>query len=637
MTKLPVIVGFGGFNAAGRSSFHQGYQRTVLESLSAAKRQETLAGLAVMMGKVTVNKGDYYNGEQRISPAEIEANFGQAICDNTLIRRIGKEFFDIDRVHFHENIRLDKQDLSFELSKKALPNPLPEGWQLMAGSSLDDADKTVRIRLSHQSPLRTPSYRKLPVQAAGQLPQGFDPASLYASRFHPRALQLAIIGASDAINSMGIDWQRVLDSVSPDEIASYSSSVMSQLDPNGLGGLMQSRIAGERASTKQLPLGLGSMPSDFINAYVLGNVGSTGTMVGACASFLYNLRAGVEDIQSGRRRVVVVSSSEAPIIPEVIDGFNAMGALATTDKLNKLDGGPTDLRRCSRPFGNNCGFVISESSQHVILMDDELAIELGADIHGAVSDVYVNADGFKKSISAPGPGNYITLAKSLSSACSLLGADKVARHSFVQAHGSSTPHNRQTESVILDKIAANFGISHWPVTAVKAFVGHSLAPASGDQLINTLGVFNQGILPGIKTASHIADDVQQDNLSFSLSDRREDRELENPMHIAFLNSKGFGGNNASATVLSPSLVNTMLAKRYGSDAMKAYEAKKEASQERAQQYHQGFLKGDYQAIYHFGKNMIDEEAIELSPSSISLPGREKPIDLQKENLYKDMI
>ena len=633
MTKLPVIVGFGGFNAAGRSSFHQGYQRIVLESLDAQKRQETLAGLAVMMGKVSVSNGDYFNGDERISLADIESKFGDTIRDNTLIRRIGKEFFDVDQVLFNEKVRLDEQAVSFTLNKKSLPNPLPDGWELMPEPRLDDDSKTVRIRLNTNAPLRTPSHRAMAVQAAGQLPQGFAPASLYASRFHPRALQLAIIGASDAINSMGIEWQTIIDSVSPDEIGSYSCSVMSQLDQTGLGGLMQSRTAGERASTKQLALGLNSMPSDFINAYVLGNIGSTATVVGACASFLYNMRAGIEDIQSGRRRVVVVSSSEAPIIPEVIDGYNAMGALATTEKLRKIDGGETDLRRASRPFDENCGFVISESSQHVILMDDELAIELGATIHGAVTDVFVNADGFKKSISAPGPGNYLTLAKSLASARSLVGDDVLAKHSFIQAHGSSTPQNRQTESIILNKIAATFGISHWPVTAVKAFVGHSLAPASGDQLINALGVFAQGILPGIKTATGIADDVANSHLDFSL----HDRDYGTSMDVAFLNSKGFGGNNASATVLSSRLVDNMLCKRYGEKAMSLYRAKQESTQTRALAYHESFMKGDYQSIYHFGENMIAEKDIELTRSSISLPGHQKPIDLQRENVYKDMV
>jgi acetoacetyl-[acyl-carrier protein] synthase len=41
------------------------------------------------------------------------------------------------------------------------------------------------------------------------------------------------------------------------------------------------------------------MPADFVNAYILGSVGSTGTAAGACATFLYNLRMGVDDIKSG--------------------------------------------------------------------------------------------------------------------------------------------------------------------------------------------------------------------------------------------------------------------------------------------------------------------------------------------------
>jgi len=159
-----------------------------------------------------------------------------------------------------------------------------------------------------------------------------------------------------------------------------------------------------------------------------------------------------------------------------------------------------------------------------------------------------------------------------------------------------------------------------------------LAPASGDQLINALGVFNQGILPGIKTATGIADDVVQEHLSFALNDQ----EL-GAMDVAFLNSKGFGGNNASATVLSPAIVTKMLTKRHGREAMMAYQTKREATQECALEYHHHFLQGDYRAIYHFGENMIDEAAIQLDRETISLPGREKPIDLTKENLYKDMM
>jgi acetoacetyl-[acyl-carrier protein] synthase len=375
------------------------------------------------------------------------------------------------------------------------------------------------------------------------------------------------------------------------------------------------------------------MTADFVNAYVLGNLGSTASIAGACASFLYNLRAGLEDIQSGRRRVVVVGCSEAPILPEVVDGYGTMGALATVEKLRRIDGGETDLRRSSRPFGENCGFVIAESTQHVILMDDELALTLGADIYGSVSDVFVNADGYKKSISAPGPGNYLTVAKAVASARSLLGDDAIRQRSFVQAHGSSTPQNRVTESEILDRVAKTFNLDSWPVTAVKAYIGHSLAPASGDQLINSLGVFNQGILPGIKTIDRIAGDVVQDRLAFSI----QDRHLESPMDIAFLNSKGFGGNNATACVLSPKITEAMLLKRHGRQSMSAYQKRRELTRERADDYHQQFLRGNYQVIYKFGEELLEDQEIDIDQNRIRIEGYGEDIDLTKENLYKDMV
>ena len=40
MQALPVIVGFGGYNAAGRSSSHQAFRRIVLESLPKDEQQK---------------------------------------------------------------------------------------------------------------------------------------------------------------------------------------------------------------------------------------------------------------------------------------------------------------------------------------------------------------------------------------------------------------------------------------------------------------------------------------------------------------------------------------------------------------------------------------------------------------------
>lgn len=632
MSSLPVIVGFGGFNAAGRSSGHHAYRRMVIESLPDEERRETLAGLAVMMGLVSYLEGAYRDEDDRpYTLEEIERQFGPTILEGTLIRRIDPAFFDVDAAYWQKSADLNGggEALSFELSQRELPEPVPSDWQV---TELDD--RRVRVTLTGSVNVKWESYRELPVKSAGQLPQGFDPGSLYNSRFHPRALQLTVIGASDAVQSMGLPWKKVADAVRPDQIAVYASNVMSQMDDDGFGGLLQSRLKGGRVSTKQCPLGLNSMPADFVNAYIIGSVGHTGAIAGACASFLYNLSAAVDDIDSGRCRVAVVGNAEAPITQEIIDGYATMGALAAEDKLKKIDGSDTtDPRRTSRPFGENCGFTIAEASQYIVLMDDALALELGADIHGAVNDVFINADGFKKSISAPGPGNYITMAKAVASARAVLGDEAIRKRSMIQAHGSSTPQNRVTESEIFDKVARVFGIENWPVSAVKAYVGHSLSSASGEQLIASLGVFKYGWIPGIKTIDRVAEDVLGERLTLPLQDM--DRR-DNPIDVAFLNSKGFGGNNATASLLSPRVVEPMLRRRYGEQAFADYVQRREAVREKAAEYDQGAVKGDFDTLYHFGQGMIDESLIELDEHSVKLPGFEQSIDLNLPNRFADM-
>lgn len=633
MSRFPVIVGFGGYNSAGRSSFHHGFRRTVIESLDPLTRQETLAGLAVMMKLVSVVDGQYRSSEgETLTLADIESRLGQQILASTLIRRIEKQHLDVDAAHWQKSLTLNPEDqpIHFTTTTKQLPEPLPASWTVepLEGSQ-------VRVTIQGSCEVKVDSYRELPVKSAGQLPTGFEPGELYQSRFHPRGLQMTIVGVTDALRSMGIEWQTVLEHVAPEEVAVFAGCIMSQMDDNGYAGLMQSRLKGGRVSSKQLPLGLNSMPADFINAYVLGSVGTTGSVTGACATFLYNLQKGVDCITTGRARVVIVGSSEAPITLECIDGYSAMGALATEDGLRQVEGrDEVDFRRASRPFGENCGFTLAEASQFVVLMDDELALELGADIHGAVPDVFINADGYKRSISAPGPGNYLTLARAVASAAQLVGLDSVRQRSFIHAHGSSTPANRVTESELLDRVAGAFGIENWPVAAVKAFVGHSLGPASGDQLISALGSFHYGLIPGIKTIDKVADDVHREHLSITTRDRAMG---EQALDLCFLNSKGFGGNNASSYVLAPHVVERMLRKRHGEAAFADYARRREATRAAAQAYEQKALKGQFDVIYHFGLDMIEEHALDISAEQIRVPGFELPVTFPKDERFQDMI
>ena len=632
MTALPVIVAFGGINSAGRSSFHQGYRRTVLESLPPLEQQKTLAGLACLMNMVSWN-GDHFVDTEggTMSEADVADQYRQAVLDGTLIRRIESNHFDPDNVPCNNLLRLEAsgEALKFVTKRRSLPSTLPSDWTVT-----DLEEGKVKVEISGSAEGLVPNTRSIPVKSAGILPTGFEPAKLYNSRFQPRGLQLAIYGASDAVRSMGIDWDIICNTVRPDRIGVYASSALGQLHEEGWGGVISNRFKGGRPSSKQIPMALNSMPADFLNAYVLGSVGHTESVSGACASFLYNLRAAVDDIRSGRRRVAVVGNAESPMNPEVLEGFTMMGALATEEGVAKLDGvDKPDPRSTSRPFGENCGFTAGESAQYIILMDDALAIEMGADIHGAVPDVFVNADGVKKSISSPGAGNYVSMAKAVATATAILGEESVKERSFIQAHGSSTPQNRVTESHIFHRVAEAFGIENWPVAAIKAYVGHSMAPASGDQMANTLGIFRYGLIPGIKTTNKIADDVYDQHLNIPLQDINVG---ENGMDVAFINAKGFGGNNATGIVMSPQVTEQMLAKRYA-DQFADYRARREQTRAAAAHYEQQADHCELEPVYRFGEGVINEEEIQISSESVVMPGFAQPMTFDKQNPFGDMV
>ena len=280
MSRLPLIVGFGGVNAAGRSSAHHGYRRLVIDDIGATERERTYAALSALM--------------QRAQPSSDSER--QSILQHTLIRKLEKNLFDSESILLQKTAELTEpsgQRTSFVIKKIQLPSKIPDTWIVDTVSEVE-----VKVTVSNHLKVLLPDARISKVHAAGQLPTGFDPEAMYQSRNHPRGLQLTIFGASDAINSLGIDWEQVKNIVPGDQISVYASSAMGQLDTHGSGGLLQSSLIGKRVSSKNVALGLAEMTADFINAYILGNVGTTGGNVGACATFLYNLRQGIQDIRS---------------------------------------------------------------------------------------------------------------------------------------------------------------------------------------------------------------------------------------------------------------------------------------------------------------------------------------------------
>ena len=627
MSHLPVIVGMGGINPAGRTSGHQAFRRTVLDALSADQQRQTLESLATLMRLASPSPQGWHDsaGQPLAAPATA---LREQILNHTLIRRNEDPRFSAPGLpaNRHVNMQLD-EPLHFQLRRRQLPDHLPSHWEVR------EIDARMVEVIVPAGTLETllPDAQTPKVRAAAQLPTGFDPTALYRSVHHPRGLAMTVFGASDCLGASGLSWEHLRQQLNPDHIAVYAGNSIGQLDDLGWGGLLKSLVSGQRATSKQMPLGYGQMPADFLNAYVLGSVGGTGAALGACASFLYNLRLGIDDIRAGRRRVVMVGTADAPITPEIIEGFRAMGALADDASLKALDTlellTDADYQRACRPFARNCGFTMAEASQFVLLMDDALALEVGAEILGAVPEVFVNADGFKRSISAPGIGNYITLGKSASLVRNMLGEQALKSRSFLHAHGTSTPKNRITESHVFDEIARANGINDWPVVAIKAFIGHSQGSAAGDQLVSALGSFAHQLLPGIPTLDAVADDVYADRLRFSTAAQPFNADA------AFVNAKGFGGNNATGVVLSPAVTERLLIQRHGAAAIRAWKTRRESVRENAAAYLEQCDQGHYAPRYQFGEAVLEGPELDIQADRIHIPGYAHAVSLQSDNPF----
>ena len=635
MSQLPVIVGFGGISPAGRSSQHYGYNRIIFDKLDQATRHNTLLDLAMLTGVGQYGAGHYTDASgTQLTADELVRTHQNELLERTLVRRIPNSLFDANQVMMNKPARVSEAQspITFRMRSRLLPENIPENWRV---TSLDAG--MVEVSITGGTELIFPDTRRLPVQSAGSLPTGFEPGTLYQSRNHPRALQMAIYAASDALSSTGLDIDALLKTLAPDQVAVFASNSIGQLDELGFGGLTKYPPLGKRTTSKQMPLGYAQMPADFVNAYLLGNLGTTGGSLGACATFLYNLRSGVEAIRTGKAELVLVGGADAPVIPEIIEGFRAMGALAEDKQLQALDQlssvEQVNHRRACRPFGDNCGFTIGESSQFMVLMSDRLALHTGANILGSVPDVYVNADGYKKSISAPGVGNYLTLGKAASMVEKLLGADSLRHHSLVQAHGTSTPQNRVTESHVINEIAKAFSIEKWTVSAVKAYLGHSQGTAGGDQIMSTLGIWSKGVVPGLTTTPAIADDVHSSNLNLPLT------HLElgsDQLHAALINAKGFGGNNASAAIVSPAKTIELLSKRYSNTELSKWQNLNEATQANIQGYDAMCLKGESQPTYRYDYSVLQGEDLQISAAGIRVPEHPIPISFDVQNPYGDL-
>ena len=206
MSRLPVIVGFGGINSAGRSSFHHGYRRLVIDRLNTADTFDVFCGLATMMRYVTGKDGTFFDTDNTECPPEkIIKRFGKEILFNTLLRKVSPDVCDLDHVFWNKKViaqSVGDSAIQMQMRRKMLPSQIPPNWEVQEIAG--DSSKVV-VTINGDLECMIEDQRNSLVHSGGQIPSGFDVGGLYKSNHHPRGLQLTVFGASDAIHSLGID------------------------------------------------------------------------------------------------------------------------------------------------------------------------------------------------------------------------------------------------------------------------------------------------------------------------------------------------------------------------------------------------------------------------------------------------
>ena len=165
--SLALITGFGGINSAGRSSSYLSYKNMVFDSLSSKEQLEVLQDLAVLQGKIEpIGRSWETSSGDTIDLKKYLTDNSSNIRSDSMVRKLDRDLYDKD------------------------------------GVILD----------------------QIGASAAGQLPKGFDPSSLYPARQHPKALQMTVFGMGDALGQLGIDWKNIQEKISPDEVAVFSGA-----------------------------------------------------------------------------------------------------------------------------------------------------------------------------------------------------------------------------------------------------------------------------------------------------------------------------------------------------------------------------------------------------------------------------
>lgn len=240
------------------------------------------------------------------------------------------------------------------------------------------------------------------------------------------------------------------------------------------------------------------------------------TISTACSSAANALMLGARMIEQGEADIVIAGGSEA-LSRFHLNGFNSLMIL--------------DHEPC-RPFdANRAGLNLGEGAAFVVLESEELARRRGVKAHAYLTGWGNACDAFHQTASSEnGEGAYLAMTEALAKA-QLSPLDI----QYVNAHGTGTPNNDQSETVALQRV---FGEKMPWVSSTKSMTGHTTSASGSIETVICILAMQHHFVPanlGWKNAMEngIVPTMGETNVVLQ--------------HV-LCNSFGFGGNDTSLVI-----------------------------------------------------------------------------------------
>ena len=359
---------------------------------------------------------------------------------------------------------------------------------------------------------------------AGEV-KNFDP-EVYFEKKEIRRLdpytQYAIVSAREAIDNARINFETL------------DKSRIGVIVGSGIGGMysfeLEFRKLIEQGPRRISPFFIPQMISDIAAGHISMEFGLKGpnfATVSACATSGHAIGTASHIIKIGGADMMVCGGSEAAITPMGIGGFNAMKAISTNNENPEGASRPFDLNRDGFVMGEGAGIVIIESLEH--------AQKRNAPILGELAGIGFTADAYHLTQPAPGGEGAVRAMK----LCLEQGGLKPEDISYINAHGTSTPHNDKNETDAIKTVFGDYAY-HLPVSSTKSMTGHLLGAAGAVELIFSILSMRDGVIP--PTINYETPDPDCD-LNYT-----PNKAVKQELQSAISNTFGFGGHNACISV-----------------------------------------------------------------------------------------